>query len=89
MSGLAKGLLARVLGYGALLLGFWLLFEGITRPNYALAVLGGAAILAGMYGMVNSRRANLAPPAVRDTENKEESPSDTLDGGDQGDKFPP
>ena len=89
MRGLAKGLLGRVLGYGALLLGFWLLFKGIIIPNYVLAALGGAAILAGMYGLVISRQVNLTSPAVRDTDNKEESPGDTLDGGDQGNKFPP
>ena len=89
MRGLAIGLFGRVLGYGALLLGFWLLFKGVIIPNYALAVLGGAAILAGMYSLVNSRRANLTSPAVRDTDHKEDSSGDSLDGGDQGNKFPP
>ena len=89
MRGLAKGLLARVLGYGALLLGFWLLFKGIVIPNYVLAVLGGAAILAGMYSLVISRRANLTLPAGRDTDNEEDSPGDSFDRGGQGNKFPP
>ena len=89
MRGLTKGLLGRVLGYGALLLGFWLLFKGIIIPNYALAVLGGAAILAGMYSLVSSRRANLTSSAVGDKHNKEDSPGDSLDRGDQSNKFPP
>ena len=49
---LAKGLFGRVLGYAGIMLGFWLLFQGFSKPNPALGVLGGALILGAMSLMV-------------------------------------
>ena len=86
---LARGLAGRLLGYGALLLGFWLLFKGVLAPNYAIAVLGGVAILGGMYLMVAARQPAVASPTDQLAARKEDGPGDSLDGSDQGDKFPP
>ena len=37
LKSLAKGLFGRLLGYGGLLLGFWLLREAFIEANYPLA----------------------------------------------------
>ena len=82
---LAKGLLGRLLGYGAFGLGFWLLFEGFLRPNIALAVLGGGMILGGMYLMAVARRISPSPTADDPAKDWDAS----LDGSDESDKLPP
>lgn len=56
MKTLGKGLAGRLLSYGALLLGFWLLFRAFVGHNILLGVLGGLVILIGMYIMVSGRR---------------------------------
>ncbi len=61
---LAKGLFGRFLSYGAFTLGFWLLFQGFSRPHAALGVLGGAVVLLGTYLMVQARKSDptFGPP---------------------------
>ncbi len=61
---LAKGLFGRFLSYAAFTLGFWLLFQGFSRPSAALAVIGGAVVLLAMYLMVQARRFD---PSYRPT----------------------
>ena len=61
---LAKGLFGRVLGYSAFLLGFWLLFQGISRPNVLFGILGSAAILVAMYLMVLIRKTEPSPELI-------------------------
>ena len=94
LKSLAKGIFARLLGYGGLLLGFWLLREAFIEVNYPLGVLGGLAILAGMYMIVLARRSrtNTAQDQPSNTElssSEEDGPGDSLDGGDESDKLPP
>jgi hypothetical protein len=76
---LGKGLLGRLLGYGGLFLGFWLLFQGFSRPNPLLGILGGGAILGGMYLMVATRRSPTTPflgePEGEARGNGEDNPS--------------
>ena len=60
---LAKGLFGRALGYGGILLGFWLLYQAVSHANPALGLLGAAAILASMYLIVVSRRQDPASNA--------------------------
>ena len=55
---LAKGLLGRLISYAAFSLGFWLLYQGFSRPSAVLAVLGGAVVLLGMYLMVQARKSD-------------------------------
>ena len=55
---LAKGLFGRLLSYAAFSLGFWLLYQGFSRPNAVLAVLGGGVVLLGMYLMVQARKSD-------------------------------
>ena len=86
---LVRGLLGRLLAYGALVLGFWLLYKGFMWANYALATLGGAVILGGMYLMVAARRGAAALPTVDFTGSEEDSSGDSLDRGGEGDKLPP
>ena len=94
LKSLAKGLFGRLLGYGGLLLGFWLLLKALLGPNYPLGVLGGLAILAGMYLIVvarslptNSTQVQLSSAELSTTE--EDDPGDSLDGGNESDKLPP
>jgi hypothetical protein len=56
MKMLGRGLSGRLLSYGALLLGFWLLLRAFMGPNILLGILGGLVILVGMYIMVSGRR---------------------------------
>ncbi len=63
LSTLAKGLFGRFLGYGGILLGFWLLYQAFSNANPALGLLGGAAILASMYLIVVNRRQGPASDA--------------------------
>ena len=62
LQSIAKGLLARFVGYGALALGFWLLYRGFQIgnlvPGIPLGLGGGAIILLGMYLMVSVRQGN-------------------------------
>ena len=83
LSTLLKGFLSRLLGYGVLALGFWLLFRGFLRPNIPLAVLGGAMILGGMYLIVSARRVDSSTSTVRSGSDKEDNVGDPLDGSDQ------
>ena len=75
---IGKGLLGRLLGYGGLVLGFWLLFQGFLRPNPLLGILGGGAILGGMYLMVAIRRSptnrSLGQPEADATGNPQDNP---------------
>ena len=96
---LAKGLFGRLLGYAAFGLGFWLLFQGISRPNIGLMILGGGMLLASMYLMVSARRIGPASGIADPADEKEDASSDLfandspagdlLNGSDQGDKLPP
>ena len=56
MNMLGRGLFGRLLSYGALLLGFWLLVKAFLGPHILLGILGGLVILVGMYIMVSARR---------------------------------
>ena len=86
---LVRGLLGRLLSYGALVLGFWLLFQGFSKPSIPAGFLGGAAILGGMYFMVVARRSTCrskgASPTANTIGDKEDSPGDPFYGSDQGD----
>lgn len=75
LSSLAKGIFGRVLGYGGILLGFWLLYQAFSNTNPALGLLGGAAILASMYLIVVSRRQGPAANASRSTDNEGDGPA--------------
>ena len=86
---LAKGLFGRLLSYAAFSLGFWLLYQGFSRPTAVLAVLGGAVVLLGMYLMVQARKSdpsyhptmsdgNIADPA---TAEKDPARRKEVDGG--------
>ena len=54
LKSLARGLFGRLLGYGGLVLGFWLLREAFIEVSYPLGGLGGLAILAAMYVIVKA-----------------------------------
>lgn len=82
---LLRGLLGRLLSYGALVLGFWLLFQGFSEPSIPAGFLGGAAILGGMYLMVLARRSSGTRPAANTIGDEEDSPGDPFYGSDQGD----
>jgi hypothetical protein len=86
---LAKGLFGRVLGYAGILLGFWLLFQGFSKPNPALGVLGGASILGAMWLMVAGHKQDPVPQMARSTNEEEADPIDPIDGCKQGGKLPP
>ena len=53
---LGRGLLARLLSYGAFGLGFWLLFKGFAAVNYFQIAGGVILVPVGMYLMVQARR---------------------------------
>ena len=89
LKNLAKGLLGRLLGYGTLTLGFWLLFRGFSEAGFPLAFVGGLAVLGGMYLLVSSRRAG---PFLRSAYlecDEEENPGDPFDGSGESHKLPP
>jgi hypothetical protein len=86
---LAKGLFGRALGYAGIVLGFWLLYQGFSKPNPGFGVLGGALILGALSLMVANRRYDSVPLATPSTSQEEDRPIDSLDGGDQGSKLPP
>ena len=94
LKSLAKGLFGRLLGYGGLLLGFWLLREAFIEVNYLLGVLGGLAILAAMYMIVVARSPRTDSTQVQYSSNElskteEDDPGDSLDGSNESDKLPP
>ena len=86
---MGRGLLGRLLSDGALDLGFWLLFQGFSKPSIPAGILGVAAILGGMYFMVVARRSTPGydgtSPAANAIGDKEDSPGDSFYGSDQGD----
>lgn len=77
---LAKGLLARLLAYGGLGLGFWLLFQALQKSNVLLGLLGAVLIPTAMYLMVTSRKTSIMPAALEPVEDKEEEPVDSFPG---------
>ena len=94
LKSLARGLIGKVLGYGGLVLGFWLLREAFIEVSYPLGVLGGLAILAAMYVIVKARsprsdstQAQYSSKELSKTE--EDDPGDSLDGSNESDKLPP
>ncbi len=94
LKSLVKGLFGRLLGYGGLPLGFWLLREAFIEVNYPLGFLGGLAILASMHMIVVARspRRNPDQDQLSNTElskTEEVDPGDSLDGGNKSDKLPP
>ena len=86
---LAKGLFGRLLGYAGFALGFWLLYQGFSRPSPLLGVLGGGGVLAAMYFMVLARQSSLDPKMAGSGTAKEDNPIDSFNGSDQGGKLPP
>ena len=91
---LVKGLFGRLLGYGGLVLGFWLLREAFIEVNYPLGVLGGLAILAAMRVIVVARSPRAGSTQVQYSSNElskteEDDPGDSLDGSNESDKLPP
>jgi xanthine/uracil permease len=83
LKALAKGLLGHLLAYAVLVLGFWLLYQGLLRSNIPLGILGGVMILWGMYLMVAVRRIAVSAPTTDSTNDndKEDSPGDSLHRG--------
>lgn len=83
------GLFGRLSGYAAFALGFWLLFQGISRPNIGIGILGGGVVLGSMFLMVAARSsgpmARMAEPAGIE----EDNPGDSLDGSGSGGQLPP
>lgn len=86
---LAKGLFGRALGYAGIVTGFWLLFQGFSKPNPGLGVLGGVLILGAMSLLVANRRYDPMPLIAPSTSEKEDGPIDSLNGGDESSKLPP
>ena len=86
---LAMGLLGRLLGYGSLALGFWLLFRGFSGAGFPLAIVGGVAVLGGMSLLVGSRRAGPFPRAAYFEEDEEDNTGDPFDGSGESNKLPP
>lgn len=86
---LAKGVLGRLLRCAALTLGFWVLYQGISRPSLPLAILGGGMIIGAMYLMVAARRSGPDAPAGRPATVEEDISSDTISGSGQSSKLPP
>ena len=86
---LIRGLLGRLLGYGTVVLGFWLLFSGFSEAGFTLVIVGGLSILLGMYLMVITRRAGPLLPAAYLESDEEDNPGDCLDGSGESDKLPP
>ena len=83
---IAKGILGRLVAYGFLALGFLLLYQGFQSGSLGtgvpLGLVGGAAILMGMYLMVTGRRGE--PPMITsDPGNEEDEPGDPIDGSNQ------
>ena len=86
---LAKGLIGRLLGYAGFALGFWLLYQGFSKPSPLLGVVGGGVVLAAMYLMVLARQSSLDPGMAGSGNGEEDKPVDSFNGGDQSGKLPP
>ena len=86
---LAKGLFGRLLGYGTLTLGFWLLYRGFSEAGFPLAIVGGVAVLVGMYLLVSTRRSGPYLPVAYFEDHEEDNPSDPFDGSGESNKLPP
>jgi hypothetical protein len=86
---LAKGVLGRLLSYASFALGFWVLYQGISRPSLPLAILGSGIIIGAMYLMVAARRSSPGPPGGGPTSVEEDKPSDIILGSGQSGKLPP
>ena len=88
----AKGLLGRLLAYGAFAAGFFLLYRGFQSGSLGsgvpLGLGGGAVILIGMFLMVTGRREQppMAPsdPDQLDPNIEEDGIGDPIDGSNQG-----
>ena len=93
LKALAKGLFGRVLAYGAFVLGFWLLYQGFSKPSPGLGVLGGLTILVAAYLMVLARKSDPAPDIAtipgQEEDRSGDSFGDSLNGSDPGSKLPP
>ena len=72
---LAHGIFGRLLSYAAFSLGFWLLYQGFSRPNAVLAVLGGAVVLLGTYLMVQARKSDPSYGPAMDGDNTVQLPN--------------
>lgn len=81
---LAKGLFGRLLGYAAFGLGFWLLYQGISRPSVPLGVLGAALVPVAMGLMVLARKGNTATTVYGYVTKEDEARGDSLDGSSKG-----
>ncbi|MCH8225711.1 MAG: hypothetical protein IIC97_07585 [Chloroflexi bacterium] len=86
---LVKGLLGRLLGYGTVVLGFWLLFSGFSEAGFTLVIVGCVSVLLGMYLLVIARRAGPILPADYLESDEEDDPSDSFVGSGESDKLPP
>ena len=86
---LAKGLLGRLLGYGTLSIGFWLLFRGFSGAGIPHGLAGGAVVLAGMYLLVVSRQAGPYPKPAYLEDVEEDNPIDPFDGSGESHQLPP
>ena len=98
---LSKGLFPRLGAYGALALGFWLLFQAFERPSLVMGVVGGALVLVGMYLMTGAWRDTFdrfggTYKIRKENRTSDDTPEDstgwtgdTVDGGDQGGQLPP
>ena len=94
LKSLARGLFGRLLGYGGLVLGFWLLREAFIEVSYPLGVLGGLAILAATYVIMKARSPRSDSTQAQYSSNElskteEDDPGDSLDGSNESDKLPP
>ena len=88
LKSIGKGLLGRLLAYGVLGAGFWLLYQGFLRPNVLVGILGGMTIPAGMYLIVTARRGAESPTDASSIDSdqeqageKEENQLDSIDRG--------
>lgn len=53
---LGAGLLGRAIGLALFGVGFWALAKGFIDSNVAIAFLGGALMIGGMWAMAHFRR---------------------------------
>jgi len=82
---LAKGLFGRLLSYAAFTLGFWLLYQGFSRPNIGLGIVGGAVLLLGTYLMVQARKSDPSYLPIFDENQGGDAPSPEANPGTTGD----
>ncbi len=89
---LVKGILGRLLAYGALAVGFLLLYRGFQAGDLGtgvpLGLGGGVVILIGMFFMMTVRRAEppMAPSenGPLDPDNQEDGTGDPIDRSNKG-----